>query len=47
MSDWPSSLLSKLYIYMCIYLYIYIYLCIHIQDCLRKLEYCDEVLYFL
>jgi len=19
----------------------------HIQDCLRKLEYCDEVLYFL
>jgi len=20
---------------------------IHVQDCLRKLEYCDEVLYFL
>jgi len=29
------------------YVYIYIYICVDIQDCLRKLEYCDEVLYFL
>jgi len=26
---------------------LYIYLYIYIQDCLRKLEYCDKVLYFL
>jgi len=32
-------------IYICIYIYIYIF--IYIQDCLRKLEYCDKVLYFL
>jgi len=35
------------YIYIDIYIDIYIYIYIYIQDCLRKLEYCDEVLYFL
>jgi len=34
-----------IYIYIFIILFIYIY--IYIQDCLRKLEYCDKVLYFL
>jgi len=38
-------------VYVDIHIYIYIYLCVYIyvyiQDCLRKLEYCDEVLYFL
>jgi len=28
-------------------IYIYINIFSYIQDCLRKLEYCDEVLYFL
>jgi len=26
---------------------VYIYMCMYVQDCLRKLEYCDKVLYFL
>jgi len=33
------------YVYMCVYMYTYV--CVYIQDCLRKLEYCDKVLYFL
>jgi len=39
-----------LYIYvdMYIYLYVDIYKYLYtVQDCLRKLEYCDKVLYFL
>jgi len=34
-------------IYICPYIYIYVYMYMYIQDCLRKLEYCDKVLYFL
>jgi len=35
------------HIYIYIYTHIYFYIHTHIQDCLRKLEYCDKVLYFL
>jgi len=35
------------FIYIYIYIYVNIYMFIYIQDCLRKLEYCDKVLYFL
>jgi len=40
-------ILSVPTVYIYIYIYTYIYIYIYIQDCLRKLEYCDEVLYFL
>jgi len=44
-----------IYTYICVYMYVYIYLYVYlfvyiymyIQDCLRKLEYCDKVLSFL
>jgi len=41
-----------IYLYLCIHIYlylyyVYIYIIMYIQDCLRKLEYCDKVLYFL
>jgi len=39
------SLYTCIYIYTNKCIYTYIYTCI--QDCLRKLEYCDKVLYFL
>jgi len=35
---------KSIYILKCIYC---IYIKMYIQDCLRKLEYCDKVLYFL
>jgi len=41
----PNTGTMYIYIY-CHYIYIYSYY-IYIQDCLRKLEYCDKVLYFL
>jgi len=39
----PGGLSSFIYKYI----YLYIIKCRNIQDCLRKLEYCDKVLYFL
>jgi len=40
-------ILKCIYIYILKCIYIYIYPEMYIQDCLRKLEYCDKVLYFL
>jgi len=37
----------KVYKNLYMNIYKYMYICINIQDCLRKLEYCDKVLYFL